>query len=246
MRIITTMVVKNEADRYLGACLVWAKTFSDEIAVYDDQSTDDTVDVCINLGALTAVRPNDVPSFLEHEGRFREEAWRWMESATEPQVGDWILSLDADELLVDQRGELRGIQDDIQAAASFNADVIAYNIPEIFAGAGGTLYRRVDGYWGSITGARLAAWRPGAKFADRQMASGSLPVGGPQFLSSDANILHLGYLDAQDRRAKHDRYIALPGHSSEHVESILAPGMLEAWDGPLPFRVAEIRTPEDQ
>lgn len=246
MRIITTMVVKNEADRYLNACLVWAKTFSDVITVYDDQSTDDTVDVCIARGALAAVRPDGVPSFLEHEGRFREEGWRWMERAAEPEEGDWIFSLDADELLVDPRGELRGILDDIQAAASFSADTIAYSIPEIFAEAGNLLYRRVDGYWGSISGARLTAWKPGAKFADRRMASGSLPVGGPQFLSPSASLLHLGYLGALDKRAKHDRYVSLPGHSSEHVRSILAPGRLEAWDGPLPFRVEDISTPEDR
>lgn len=237
MRVITLMVARNEADRYLEPCLAWAETFSSDIVVYDDQSTDGTFQVCLDRGARTAVRPDGVPSFMEHEGRFREAAWRWMEKIAEPGDGDWVFCLDADEFYVDARGEAEGIEEDIQEALALSATAIEHWVPEIFAEAENLLYRRVDGFWGEIYNPRLVKWRPGMSYADKRMASGSLPAGsGRPYRSLLGAILHVGYLDPADRRAKYDRYSGLPGHSSAHVESIIRPETLERWEGPLPFR----------
>lgn len=240
VKIIAMVVVKNEAHRYLSAFIEWTKTFTDEIAIYDDRSTDGSVDIALRKGCLTAVRFPDDPSFLEHEGRFRENAWRWMSTATGATEGDWVFSLDADEFFVDERGERQGLEADI---VGIPADAsLSFGIPEIFDQVEGdgiaALYQRVDGWWGAIRGQRLAPWTSGATFPDRSMGCGSVPMGsrsGLEFRGS-GSILHFGYLDPEDRLAKYRRYQELPGHSSKHIESIVQEPKLELWQGPLPFR----------
>lgn len=246
MSLYITCVTKNEADRYLKPFVAWCKTFAAAITIYDDQSTDDTAAIAEDLGAIVKVRPDGVPSFLEHEGLFREAAWRWTEQAVEPKEGDWFLSLDADEFYVDVRGEAHGLVEDLSYAESMGAVRTYFKIPEIFAETPDSLYRRIDGYWDTINSCRAALWEPDMVFPDKVMASGSTPnhrlVGGvAEWVMGDnfqsrGHILHLGYLEPADRKAKYERYSTLTGHSSAHVESILRPEVLEIWDGPLPFR----------
>lgn len=235
MRIFAMVVAKNEADRYLGAFLEWTKTFVDEICLYDDQSTDDTVDRALAHGALVGVRPDDVPAFLEHEGQFRQAAWRWMETTVEPVGGDWIICLDVDEFLVDERGEREALEEAARWVPQLG-NALTLKIVEMFDQTKDGLYRRVDGFWNDIIGVRFIEWTSGGEFPSGALACGSVPtyahpVGGPGPV-----ILHMGYVDPLDRVAKHERYVSLPGHASSHVQSILRPGRVELWDGPLPFR----------
>jgi glycosyltransferase involved in cell wall biosynthesis len=78
---------RNEA-RHLARCLEAVRSFSD-IYVVDSQSTDSTVDVARSLGA-------EVVQFHYHGGWPKKRQWA-LDSL--PFENDWILLLDADEIL---------------------------------------------------------------------------------------------------------------------------------------------------
>jgi glycosyltransferase involved in cell wall biosynthesis len=231
------MVTRNEASRYLDPCLRWLRECVDEIHVYDDQSDDETPDVILSHGCELTVRPDGVPSFLEHEGRFRQAAWNAFEQTIRPEINDWVLSIDADEFLVAD-GKVR-LQLLLEATeAMFREEKSVFLIfKEVFSYLDNTPLIRTDGYWDTIGHPRFFKYEPNASFSDRSMGSGSEPTYVQESLSQQAQdlvVLHFGYAREEDRRSKYERYAALPGHSSAHVRSILQPGKLTPWTGPVP------------
>src|SRR5690349_11741431 len=99
MHVWAYMVVKDEGDRFFREAIDSLRDQVDGLFVYDDQSTDDTVDILRELKVPHIVRASNAPSFLENESLFREQAWQRMESMFSPRLGDWIMTLDADEQL---------------------------------------------------------------------------------------------------------------------------------------------------
>ena len=89
-RLSATVITYNEADR-IGACLA-SLAFCDEILVVDSGSTDATRELAEAAGARVLVRPFD---------GFRSQK----QFAVEQARHDWILSLDADEVLDDRLAE---------------------------------------------------------------------------------------------------------------------------------------------
>jgi glycosyltransferase involved in cell wall biosynthesis len=77
------LIVKNEA-RDLPACLDSLKGLADELVVVDDESTDQTIDIARQYGAMTLRRK------LDGFGSQKQ-------FALEHCSGDWVLSIDADE-----------------------------------------------------------------------------------------------------------------------------------------------------
>lgn len=226
MRIYSYLVTKNEAGRYLKRALTSILDWTDGLVVYDDQSTDDTLEVVSDIGGIsTIVRPDDVPSFLENEGKFREAAWRAMEEVLEPQDGDWILTLDADEFLIANLADLRN---ELATATERGIQALWCHVHECWAVDGEDLMVRTDGYWGSITALRACVWQPDGDFADRTMGGGSVPSYARHVATAKSfEILHLGYLRQEDREAKYQRYRQKPGHNPRHIESILKRPMLD-------------------
>lgn len=229
MRLLGSMVTKDEADRHLARSLRSLSSVCDDTIVFDDQSDDDTVDMARTLGACVGVRADDEPSFVQHEGQFRNVAWRYMEAVLKPQPGDWILSLDADEIIVapDQVVPRVAVIGAV-AAAKWGAEALTVRIHELWSLE--PPLERLDGYWGTITGTRLFRWSPGRTIADRPMGSGSVPLNCTKQPTDLFSIAHLGYVRAEDREAKHARYVGRRGHNAAHVESILRPPTLQ----PLP------------
>lgn len=234
------MVTRNEADRYLEVCLSALRGATAATFVYDDQSTDDTRAICEKWGCAVFRRPNHVPNFESSEGRFRMAAWMTFEEKCRPQEGDWVLSIDADEIIVaDDRLEdkLRNL-----AADAADAGVSAVNIPipeawGFSVGPPPLPLIRTDGYWGDLKAPRLFAYKPGGRYRLVDMACGSAPtyVQPPYLLASGLEILHLGYADRADRQIKYRRYASRPGHNPAHVASILSTSpTLREWAGPFP------------
>src|SRR6185437_6120724 len=94
MRLVTALLVKNEADRYLRSVLERCRSFSDEVLVLDDGSTDDTVHVAESLGCLVKQRPQS--GMWGNESRARAELW---ERGAKLAKDGWLLICDADMLL---------------------------------------------------------------------------------------------------------------------------------------------------
>ena len=240
MKLFGSMVMKNESPRYLEACIRWNRRFVDELFVFDDQSDDDSVEIAWGLGAKVVVRDNDAPSFLEHEGEFRQNAWWAFEEVCRPTVGDWVFSFDADEFAV-APGEIRNSFDHaINRAQRFQNIGVILPFPEIFnVDTSGQPFQRVDGYWGSIRGPRLFMYRDGGVWQDKTMGCGSEPTyvskGSLSTDNAGINVLHYGYAQFEDRSAKYERYNSLAhGHNDKHIQSILQQPQLVRWDGVVP------------
>ncbi len=247
-RLLAYMVTKDESDRYLQACLAWATQFTDAISVYDDCSDDETPEMAAAYGAYVQVRPEGAPSFLEHEGAFRQRAWRWFEESLQPEPGDMILALDADELLVADDGVRDTVESAFARADAAGSLAVMVPVPEVFDAEHMddtepyTRPRvRTDGFWGKIAGTRLFRYQPGGTFRNKSMGSGAEPTyvvesAGRAPREPGLSLLHLGYMDWRDRAAKHKRYTELldHGHSNAHVQSIITPPTLEPWTGPWP------------
>jgi tetratricopeptide (TPR) repeat protein len=92
MTLSLSMIVRNEAER-IAACLESVRGFADELVVLDTGSTDATVAIAERCGAVVHAMP--------WPGDFapaRNEALRHLH-------GDWVLVLDADELLMPEARE---------------------------------------------------------------------------------------------------------------------------------------------
>lgn len=232
------MVVRNEASRYLEVVLTALIPHVDELHVYDDLSSDDTVALALANGARVTRRPPLVPSMAMDEGGFRQGAWWAMEEEMRPHHGDWILAIDADEVLVASVP----LAWPIDAAENSDACAVVLPIPEVFelvpaADRPGYVQPmvRTDGFWKDLSAPRLVAYQEGGTFKRQKLACGSVPqyaAKGKQLTGAlDIALLHLGYADADDRREKHRRYAGVPGHSSAHIDSILKTPWLAPWEG---------------
>lgn len=231
------LVTRNEYSRWLDCCLFWNVPILDGVHVYDDQSRDATVAVADSHGCKVTRRPDGVPPLMVHEGRFREAAWRAFEAALEPEPGDFVLAFDADEFLVSLADEMDSVQQACLQASEDGAVGIMLSIPEIFdlSDQGTRPSIRMDGYWPTIEGIRLFEWRPGGRFADLPLGSGSAPTyvsAGPINSIQGMWLLHYGYAVKADREEKYERYRAMPGHAPGHVASIVQEPVLRLWDGP--------------
>lgn len=235
------MPMKNEADRYLHSAISNALEWADAVFVYDDDSTDDSREVALDAGAMVVGRTPDVPTFLEHEGRFRQGMWNAFTDTYKLQMTDWVFAIDADECVVTSTPNIRAvIEDNILEAEAISACSCIVPVPEFFGiGLDGVPLQRTDGLWGTIAGTRLFGWQPGGRFADRPMGSGSEPgyvQARRKHESSGLYLCHYGYADAGDQQDKYDRYTQLKnhGHANAHVNSIIGAKKLVPWAGAVP------------
>ena len=236
MRVHGLTVGRNEAGRYLERALTNNVAALDTLTFFDDQSDDDTFDIAKGIATHTIRRTDDTPAFLEHEGRFRQDAYYQMCLHVDPAPGDWIISIDCDEFLCTTNGDdPRPVMlDAITRAGKVNA--VQVPIPECFGyDTDGTPMVRTDGWWGKVIGTRLFRWLPGGEFADKPMGSGSEPTYAtkPPFGSAgNLRIMHLGYADPTDVQKKYARYNAMAhGHNDKHIQSIIQRPTLERWSG---------------
>lgn len=245
MNIFGLTVSYNEADRYLIPMVEQCGEIFDDHFFYDDQSTDETVDILKNFNASGEIRADGIPSFLENEGAFRGEAWQSFEHYTTPRPGDWVMVIDCDEALVTSWGAdphtiREGLEKVIFAAGNHVA--VDLNIPEVFGiDVDGCPLIRTDRLWGTIHAPRLFSYRPGGHYAVGDLGVPAVPsyvMGGPWFSTDSLALLHYGYADSTDLEKKYHRYSGKLGHSNQHVESIPLQPTLERWSWPFPRQMA--------
>lgn len=242
MSTYAIMVVKNEAGRYLAQSVAWLRQAVDELVVFDDGSIDATVRVARETGALVGVRDFGAPAFLENESKFRQSAWWFLEATLQPTGNDFVVSVDADEFLVDRgdRSPREALEEVIAQAREEGCDSIEIPKAEVFGALDSRPLVRTDGEWGKIREQRIAHWPDSPTFRDQKLAGGSLPkLSGPVLRAGNPTLLHLGYMRPVDRLAKYQRYRALSGHSRKHIESIKERPALEPWANPLPDLITE-------
>lgn len=221
MSLICQMVMKNEADRYLIPVLDEINKVADKIVITDDGSTDNSVEVAERYTEL--IYQNDESLFAENEGHLRQRAWHNLDNHAKP--GDWILCIDADEIIhfdklkVPLYRWLTQTRYDVLGIKFFHM----WNETQF----------RVDKAWTPNIGSRLFKYQEGGTFSDRKLACGSEPtyiqmmIRRRRFMVDPGiHIQHMGYVLDEDKAMKHERYMKLDHgdyHSLAHIESIMDP-----------------------
>lgn len=243
MSVYGIIVGKDEAHRYLEASLSWNVPLFDGVFYYDDCSGDESVEIAEAAGCMTAVRSPHAPSFMEHEGRFRQTAYNLFNILFTPVPKlDWVFSFDADEFIMSINGVPTkiAIKEAINKAVSTDAYSVRLSVPEIWGDEDGVPQRRVDGFWGAIYCTRLFRWQGVGSIRDKQMGCGSEPTYvTPATISRYTSylcLMHYGYANRDDLVEKYQRYSTIEhGHNNNHIQSIVGEPELVPWDREVPY-----------
>lgn len=220
MKLVASMIVHNEMDRYLPLALEHLATYCDEVRVLDDGSTDGTLEYLAGLREKVIVRPNPGPKFFEHEGRARQALLDWTLDA-QP---DYVLSIDADEFV--------GDPEIVHRSMLAGGHVYTLQMEEIWRCNEVTTHIRVDHQWAPRRCPILwkAPQRAGGEWRipDIQLACGREPlmVRRTRAAVSGTSVLHLGWANQQARQTRAERYYEHDRgrfHKNAHLESILWP-----------------------
>ena len=198
-----SMIVKNEANRYLRPVLEAAKTFIHDAVIIDDGSTDDTVAVCREvLQDIPHTIIENKQSAFHNEWELRVQQWE----ATTQDNPDWIMFLDADEMF-----EARFGQDAHKLTEDSGCDLYAFRLYDFWDAE----HYRDDAHWRAHTVYRPFLLRYRAEFPyEFKKASqhcGRMPwnVFGLPHKRSAYRVKHYGWAREEDRIAKYNRYLAL-------------------------------------
>jgi len=185
-RISLTMIVKNE-ERALPACLEAARPWVDEIVVLDTGSTDLTREIAASYGARV------------HEWAWRDDFAAARNESLRHATGDWILALDADEVLTPESGP------NLRQACDEPGDIVGYDIKIVCPREGDGGLVRLNWF------PRLFRNLPGVRWEGviHEQVVTSLAGRGP-IVKCPVEVLHSGYtLSADAMQAKARRNIAL-------------------------------------
>jgi glycosyltransferase involved in cell wall biosynthesis len=174
----------------------------DKVVVLDDHSEDDSPDVCRGLGAHVWQAE---ARFSDCEWRVRRQLWEIVTGTAD--AGDWIVSLDADEIITEPeelREELRTI-----GGAWPGLSAVGMRLFDMWDED----HYRDDALWCAHRGVWVRAVRydPLAPDDWRQtkLHCGSFPMHYMQLLRvlACSRILHYSYATKEDRRRKYEWYI---------------------------------------
>lgn len=220
-RIIGYTCLKNEMHRYLPDFFEYYQDFLDDWFVLDDQSDDGSFELAQEY-ATTVRRPSDVPSFMEHEGKFRQYGWNKMTELLNPNKTNWIFYVDADEFLYEKH-TTRALIERLEVMY----DGLEVHIPDLHGvDEDGKLFQRTDGFWDQNRSVRFMKYREsGFKRGNRQAACGppDYAIRIYRAYQDNLKLYHFGYIKDEDKEAKYARYAGADnfGHHGEHIESII-------------------------
>jgi Glycosyltransferases, probably involved in cell wall biogenesis len=199
--VTLSMLVKNEANRYLRKVLEHASKYIDRAVILDDGSTDNTVELCKEVLKdipLTIVS-NKVSKF-NNEIKVRKQLWE-MTIADNP---DWILCLDADEIFEDKiEYEIKNIINQPYY------DYYAFRLYDFWDDE----YYREDEYWSAHKYYRsfLIRYQNNFKYVwnETPVHCGRFPMNIYNLPGAISNlrIKHLGWSNEKERIEKYDRYM---------------------------------------
>ena len=203
------MICRDEADR-IGRALESVKDWADEIIVLDSGSTDGTPEICRRY--TDRVEITDWPGYGAQKQRALERA-----------SGDWVLSLDADEVVSD---DLRREIDLILSRQ--RPHYSGYRVPWLTMAFGRALH---FGHW-SRAPLRLAA-RKAVRFTDAQVHEKLVVISGPRRTGLlEGALLHHVFRGQAHARAKLAGYARIQaaerhaaGRRATHVGAWLRAGL---------------------
>lgn len=224
MRLIASLIVKNELDRYLPLAVNHLLTYCDEVRVLDDGSDDGTYEWLRQCDGVEVLR-NPGPAFFEHEGRARQRLFEWVLQGRP----DYVLAIDADEFV----GDPTLVRD----ALAREHPVYLLSLIEAWKVHHGGIDMRIDGLWGPRKVPILyRAPGPGSRphvdrmwrIQDKQLACGREPLavirqaGKAPMINTE--IIHFGWSRVSERTERAERYYVHDQgrfHQDRHLQSIL-------------------------
>jgi SAM-dependent methyltransferase len=222
-RLTAGFLVRNEAHRYLEAALQHARTYADRIVVLDDASTDETPEICARYADVLEIRES---SGFHQEWQVRRELWNLMLST----CPDWLLVLDADEILEGMSGRSRALLRGLDLAGANSCGVPLYDLwdaPDTYRDdAQWTAHHRLHPVLVRHRAECLYRWREADQHCGR-IPVDALDGWGLRASTRTLRVLHYGWMSPQDRAAKAARYARLDPQSrwgnAQHYASILDP-----------------------
>lgn len=184
VRLSVVIITKNEAQR-LPTCLA-SVAFADECVVVDSGSTDGTVELARAAGARV-IQTADWPGFGPQKQRGLDAA-----------MGQWVLSIDADEWLDDELAQ--AIQHAVQGSAEPPVGVAGFEIQRMSAFCGQWMRA---GSWFPDRGVRLFR-KSEARFSDDLVHERLMLQGGTAPLPG--LLLHNSITSIHDGLEKMNRY----------------------------------------
>lgn len=234
MKLVASVPIHNEADRYLIPFVEHLLAFCDEVRILDDASSDGGPEMLMGLRdgadhldlARVHVQRLAHPEFFVHEGRFRNRLIDWTLEAEPTHV----LSIDADEFI--SEGDI------LRSRCEENDDVWILTMEEVWKADDDGLSIRMDGGWRPRPAPALWQAPPPSsrardrdwQIANRALACGREPVGVARQAirgrarDSGVQILHFGWTRLAERQRRFDRYALHDKgkfHANAHLQSIL-------------------------
>lgn len=216
--VTLSMIVRNEEHRYLRQALETHRPWIDRAVIIDDGSTDSTVALCREMLEgipLTLIVNPD--SLFADEVSLRKQQWETT-VATGPE---WILNLDADEILTTDFGIVRN------QLLGGTEDAIYFRLFDMWS----ETHYRDDQYWQAHAYYRpfLVRYRPewSYEWKETPQHCGRFPLTIQHFAYGchSPRVKHYGWARAEDRIRKYERYQALDPDArygwKEQYESIL-------------------------
>ncbi len=180
---VSVVVITKNEEKNICDCLKSVHGWADEIVVVDDESTDRTVHLASPFADKIFYRKMDI------EGTHRN--WAYAQAKNE-----WVLSLDADEMVTDE------LKEEISVSIQ-NPQYQAYSIP---------LRNYIGNYW-----VRHSGWYPAGKlrlFMKSRFRYEEVEVHPKVFLNGETghltkDIIHKGYPDFEHFLASLNRQTTL-------------------------------------
>lgn len=218
-KLTLSMIVRNEADRYLRRALAAHREYIDEAVIIDDGSTDNTVEVCREmLDGIPLHLVSNKHSSFHNEVELRKQQWR----ETVARNPDWILNMDADEWFErDAKSQLEEI------IRQNNYHAIYFRLYDMWS----ENHYREDTYWQAHQVYRpflvkyISDSEPSWKETPQHCGRFPLTVQQLSYWCHPLRVQHFGWAREEDRKAKYERYMRLDGEGrygwKEQYESIL-------------------------
>lgn len=233
MKLIASVIVRDELGRYLDLCIASLLEYCDEIRVLDDESTDGWEEALRPGWGKAGARVHVLRRERGEGGAFhrhaigRDQLLQWTLKA-EPSH---ILAIDADELVSDGARLRRLCQQ--------RPGHLSLEMCEVWQPCEERLCVRTDGGWKPRQVAML--WRPDLRLYHRIRDRGSATGRTPESLRresaevAEVACFHFGWAREAERVERAARYDSAPGHAKAHTDSILWPASrvrLEGWAWP--------------
>lgn len=218
-KITLSMIVKNEEGRYLKQMLNSLKGHIHEAVIIDDASSDNTINMCREI-------LKDIPlhiiknekSMFGSEVELRKKQW----NETIKTNPDWILNLDADEILEESFWKnAQNLIDDEKY------DFYCFRLYDMW----NETHYREDKYWNahSIYRPFLMRYQPDFNYTwnETPQHCGRFPMNTFSFpkATSEFRVKHLGWATQEDRIEKFKRYAILDPNAiygiKEQYDSII-------------------------